>query len=97
MIVKDEAACALYRTSDPETSRAAANAAPVLTMQKLALRYIAQFPFCTARELEKLACVENGVLRKRLKVLERAGTIRMPGTKRCSITGRVANVYAMNQ
>tara|TARA_R110000824_G_scaffold129388_2_gene290619 strand:- start:286 stop:657 length:372 start_codon:yes stop_codon:yes gene_type:complete len=100
MIVKDEASrslCALHRTTDPETSRAAADAAPVLTMQKLALRYIAQFPFCTARELEKVAGVENGVIRKRLKALERTGRIRMPGTRRCSITGRIANVYAMNQ
>jgi ribosomal protein S25 len=92
MIVSKETR-ALSRTTDPATSHEAAQTVPVLTMKKAALRYIENYPFMTARELEKQAGVENGVIRKRLKSLERDGLIKNVGTNVCSVTGRRAGVY----
>jgi ribosomal protein S25 len=92
MIVSKETR-ALSRTTDPATSHEAAQTVPVLTMKKAALRYIENHPFMTARELEKQAGVENGVIRKRLKSLERDGLINNVGTNTCSVTGRRAAVY----
>jgi ribosomal protein S25 len=84
---------ALSRTTDPTTSHEAAQTVPVQTAKNAALRCVEQYPFMTARELEKQAGVENGVIRKRLKSLERDGLINNVGTNTCSVTGRRAAVY----
>tara|TARA_R110000824_G_scaffold11593_8_gene50826 strand:+ start:689 stop:988 length:300 start_codon:yes stop_codon:yes gene_type:complete len=92
MIVSKEIR-ALSRTTDPNTSHEAAQSVPVQTMKNAALACVKQYPYLTARELERQAGVENGVIRKRLKSLERDGLIEIIGTNICSVTGRRANVY----
>tara|TARA_R110000751_G_scaffold92616_1_gene181169 strand:+ start:173 stop:475 length:303 start_codon:yes stop_codon:yes gene_type:complete len=92
MIVSKETR-ALSRTTDPDTSREAAQTVPVQTAKNAALRCVEQYPFMTAQELERQAGVYNGVIRKRLKSLERDGLIKKVGTNTCSVTGRRAAVY----
>lgn len=87
----------LHRTRDPDTSRAAAfdvvATGTAARMERLALRYITENLGRTARELEVIAGVENGQIRKRLATLRRKGKIVNGKSRRCQISGRNAQTW----
>lgn len=87
----------LHRAHDPETSREAAfdivATGTAARMERLALRYITENLGRTARELEVIAGVENGQIRKRLATLRRKGKIANGENRRCNISGRNAQTW----
>jgi len=89
----------LYRNSDPETSRKAAYdlvaSGTFGRMERLALRYVESNPGRTARELETIAGVEAGQIRKRLAKLKRQGKLKNGDARTCVISGRKAQTWAI--
>lgn len=83
------------RNSDPPTSHAAA-AELVDTLanrQAFALEWVGNRPGCTAAELERAANCRDGMIRKRLKELERAGSVKPGEPKVCSVTARKCQTW----
>jgi predicted HTH transcriptional regulator len=90
-------ATALVRRTDPETSREAAFAGVArgtfARTERLALRYIAANPGRTAKELEVIAGVTDGQIRKRLAGLKRKGKIFNGDPRKCNVSGRNARTW----
>lgn len=64
------------------------------TLQLRALRYVAENPEKTAKELTVIASDdESGTIRRRLSELERKGWIKVIGKRVCTVTGRMAQIY----
>jgi predicted HTH transcriptional regulator len=93
----DFSARAFYRKSDPETSREAAFAGVASgtfgRTERLALRYVAANPGRTAKELEVIAGVEAGTIRKRLAGLKRKGKLINGDSRKCNVSGRNARTW----
>lgn len=88
----------LARSTDPSTSsQAAASIQPKLAgLQAEVLTLIQAHPNKTARELERIALGNIPTadsVHKRVSELHEAGSIRSPGVRRCSVTGRTARVW----
>jgi predicted HTH transcriptional regulator len=89
----------LHRNGDPETSRLAAfdlvASGTFGRMERLALNVIEKNPGRTAKELETIAGVEAGQIRKRLANLKRQGKIKSCEARRCNISGRKAQTWSL--
>lgn len=92
----------MYRTTDPETSKLAADAMKAsgldsVQKQEILEILIGRRSCMTARELDIAMEAERYTACKRLPELERAGLIRRVGNRPCSVTGRTATTWQIRK
>lgn len=90
----------LFRESDPQTSRLAANAV-VGKAGSFRAEFVARLAKMpnggTAREIASSPSGVDESIRKRASELEKAGVIEVVGVKKCSTSGKMANVYQIKE
>jgi len=92
----------MYRITDPETSKLAADAMAAsgldsVQKQEILEILIGQRSCMTARELDVELQAERYTASKRLPELEKAGLIHRVGNRPCSITGRTAITWQIKK
>jgi hypothetical protein len=87
-IKRDNDAKRLARTNDPDTSHEAAKntveSGQFESQCRQTLALVKQFPDCSATELGRMVMFKP---RRRLRVLERQGLVKVVGKRKCRKTG----------
>lgn len=87
----------LARRTDPPTSHKAAAevvaSGTVSRMGQISYDELARQGPSTSSELERGYGCSDGRLRKRLPELRRQGRVRIVGVRKCSVTGKTAQVW----